>query len=425
MNQKWTRAICTVLTSALVFTGPAVEGITFSGYINSGLEKVYAKTKKQKDAEKKKSQAEQDLKDKKNEINGLKDQQQTTADDIKNKSAKLDEILAAQKKLQTDITSKQAEIEQNQKDLAAAQEKQQEQYDAMKKRIQFMYENSAEDNIWTAIIESNGITDMLNRIEYVSDVYDSDRALMDSYQAAVEQVKEIGTKLDNDMNELTAMQDDYEKQQADVEAAIVALENQKEQYASQIAQAQQQADNYQNIITAQGKIIQEQEAAAAAAAAQAAAARANSSSSSSSYDGGGAGKGGSIAGDYAAGGGKNPGASTGVSGSSVVSYAMQFVGNPYVWGGNSLTNGVDCSGFVHEVYAHFGISTPRYSQAFKSVGQAVSFDNIQPGDVVVYPGHVAIYAGGGVIVEAQSTKAGITANRSVQCHTILAIRRLV
>lgn len=423
MNQKWTRAICTVLTSALVFTGPAVEGITFSGYINSGLEKVYAKTKKQKDAEKKKSQAEQDLKDKKNEINGLKDQQQTTADDIKNKSAKLDEILAAQKKLQKDITSKQAEIEQNQKDLAAAQEKQQEQYDAMKKRIQFMYENSAEDNIWTAIIESNGITDMLNRIEYVSDVYDSDRALMDSYQAAVEQVKEIGTKLDNDMNELTAMQDDYEKQQADVEAAIVALENQKEQYASQIAQAQQQADNYQNIITAQGKIIQEQEAAAAAAAA--AAARANSSSSSPSYDGGGAGKGGSIAGDYAAGGGKNPGASTGVSGSSVVSYAMQFVGNPYVWAGNSLTNGVDCSGFVHEVYAHFGISTPRYSQAFKSVGQAVSFDNIQPGDVVVYPGHVAIYAGGGVIVEAQSTKAGITANRNVQCHTILAIRRLV
>ena len=420
MNQKWTRAICTVLTSALVFTGPAVEGTTFSGYINSGLEKVYAKTQKQKDAEKKKSQAEQNLKDKKNEINGLKDQQQTTADDIKNKSAKLDEILAAQKKLQTDITSKQAEIEQNQKDLAAAQEKQQEQYDAMKKRIQFMYENSAEDNIWTAIIESNGITDMLNRIEYVSDVYDSDRALMDSYQAAVEQVKEIGTKLDKDMNELTAMQDDYEKQQADVEAAIVALENQKEQYASQIAQAQQQADNYQNIITAQGKIIQEQEAAAAAAAA-----RANSSPSSSSYDGGGAGKGGSIAGDYAAGGGKNPGASTGVSGSSVVSYAMQFVGNPYVWAGNSLTNGVDCSGFVHEVYAHFGISTPRYSQAFKSVGQAVSFDNIQPGDVVVYPGHVAIYAGGGVIVEAQSTKAGITANRSVQCHTILAIRRLV
>ena len=431
MNQKWTRVICTVLTSALVFTGPAIDGTAFSGYIHSGLEKVYAKSQKQKDAEEKMKKAKEDLSNTNGQIDSLKDKQTVTANDIQANSNKLDEVLAAQKKLQTDITNKQGEIEQNQKDLAAAQQKQQEQYDAMKKRIQFMYENSTEDNVWTAIIEADGISDMLNRIEYVSDVYDSDRALMDSYQAAVQQVKTIGEQLNKDMDDLTAMQDSYEKQQSEIEAAILALENQKEQYAAQISEAQQQASSYQNIISAQGKIIQEEEAAAAAAALAAQqraaqqAAASSGSSSGSSYDGGGAGKGGSIAGDYAAGGGKNPSASTGVSGSSVVSYAMQFVGNPYVWGGNSLTNGVDCSGFVHEVYAHFGISTPRYSQAFKSVGQAVSFDNIQPGDVVVYPGHVAIYAGGGVIVEAQSTKAGITANRSVQCHTILAIRRLV
>lgn len=431
MNQKWTRVICTVLTSALVFTGPAIEGTAFSGYIHSGLEKVYAKSQKQKDAEEKMKKAKEDLSNTNGQIDSLKDKQTVTANDIQANSNKLDEVLAAQKELQTDITNKQGEIEQNQKDLAAAQQKQQEQYDAMKKRIQFMYENSTDDNVWTAIIEADGISDMLNRIEYVSDVYDSDRALMDSYQAAVQQVKTIGEQLNKDMDDLNAMQDSYEKQQAEIEAAILALENQKEQYAAQISEAQQQASNYQNIISAQGKIIQEEEAAAAAAALAAQqraaqqAAASSGSSSGSSYDGGGAGKGGSIAGDYAAGGGKNPSASTGVSGSSVVSYAMKFVGNPYVWGGNSLTNGVDCSGFVHEVYAHFGISTPRYSQAFKSVGQAVSFDNIQPGDVVVYPGHVAIYAGGGVIVEAQSTKAGITANRSVQCHTILAIRRLV
>ena len=431
MNQKWTRVICTVLTSALVFTGPAIEGTAFSGYIHSGLEKVYAKSQKQKNAEEKMKKAKEDLNNTNGHIDSLKDKQTVTANDIQANSNKLDEVLAAQKELQTDITNKQGEIEQNQKDLAAAQQKQQEQYDAMKKRIQFMYENSTEDNVWTAIIEADGISDMLNRIEYVSDVYDSDRALMDSYQAAVQQVKTIGEQLNKDMDDLNAMQDSYEKQQSEIEAAILALENQKEQYAAQISEAQQQASNYQNIISAQGKIIQEEEAAAAAAALAAQqraaqqAAASSGSSSGSSYDGGGAGKGGSIAGDYAAGGGKNPSASTGVSGSSVVSYAMQFKGNPYVWGGNSLTNGVDCSGFVHEVYAHFGISTPRYSQAFKSVGQAVSFDNIQPGDVVVYPGHVAIYAGGGVIVEAQSTKAGITANRSVQCHTILAIRRLV
>ena len=421
MTRKWKRFICTFLTSALVFTGPVIDGTVNGGYIGSSFEQVFAKTAKEK-----KKEAEENLSNTNDKIDDLKDQQSQVTNDIQSKSDKLDTIIAAQKKLQTDITNKQAEIEQNQADLADAQEQQQEQYDAMKKRIQFMYENSTEDNVWTAIIEADGISDMLNRIEYVSDVYDSDRALMDSYQAAVQQVKTIGEQLNKDMDDLNAMQDSYEKQQSEIEAAILALENQKEQYAAQISEAQQQASNYQNIISAQGKIIQEEEAAAAAAALAAQQAAASSGSSSgSSYDGGGAGKGGSIAGDYVAGGGKNPSASTGVSGSSVVSYAMQFKGNPYVWGGNSLTNGVDCSGFVHEVYAHFGISTPRYSQAFKSVGQAVSFDNIQPGDVVVYPGHVAIYAGGGVIVEAQSTKAGITANRSVQCHTILAIRRLV
>ena len=428
MNRRWRRFICTFLTSALVLTGPVIDGTFMGGYIGSGIEKVFAKTAKQK-----KKEAEDNLNSTNDKIDDLKDQQSQVTNDIQAKSDKLDTILAAQKQLQTDITNKQAEIEQNQSDLAAAQEQQQEQYEAMKKRIQFMYENSTEDNVWTAIIEAKGISDMLNRIEYVSDVYDSDRALMESYQAAVEQVKQIGEQLDKDMDDLTAMQDDYEKQQSEIEAAILDLENQKEQYASQITEAQQQAENYKNIINTQAAIIQQQEAAAAAAAlrqqqqAQAAANSSSSSSSSgsSSYDGGGAGSGGTISNDYASGGGKNPSGTTGVSGSDVVAYASQFVGGKYVWGGNSLTSGVDCSGFVHEVYAHFGISTPRYSQAFKSVGQAVSFDNIQPGDVVVYPGHVAIYAGGGVIVEAQSTKAGITKGRSVQCHTILAIRRLV
>lgn len=144
-----------------------------------------------------------------------------------------------------------------------------------------------------------------------------------------------------------------------------------------------------------------------------------------SYDGGGSGQGGSISSDYKPGVGKNPAETTDVNGTELVEYAKKFVGNPYVWGGNSLTSGCDASGFVHEVFSHFGISTPRYSQAFKSVGQSVSFDCIKPGDVVVYPGHVAIYAGDGKIVEAQSTKAGITNNRNVQCHTILAIRRLL
>ena len=95
-----------------------------------------------------------------------------------------------------------------------------------------------------------------------------------------------------------------------------------------------------------------------------------------------------------------------------------------MYGRNSLTNGLT----VPDLYIwsmHIWNQYPRYSQAFKSVGQPVSYQNIQAGDVVVYPGHVAIYIGNGNIVEAQSTRAGITNSRPVNCHTITAIRRLV
>ncbi|MDD6491412.1 MAG: SH3 domain-containing protein [Firmicutes bacterium] len=111
-------------------------------------------------------------------------------------------------------------------------------------------------------------------------------------------------------------------------------------------------------------------------------------------------------------------------GKSVADFACQFVGNPYVWGGTSLTNGADCSGFVMSVYNNFGVSLPHSSSADRSVGSAVSsLDHAQPGDIICYSGHVAIYIGNGQIVHASTAKTGIIISNA-SYRSILSIRRI-
>ena len=113
------------------------------------------------------------------------------------------------------------------------------------------------------------------------------------------------------------------------------------------------------------------------------------------------------------------------SGSSVVDYATQFVGNPYVWGGTSLTSGADCSGFVQSVYANFGVSLPRTSYEQQNCGTEVSYANAQPGDLICYGGHVAIYMGNGRIVHASNSVDGIKISDNAAYRTIVSVRRLV
>lgn len=112
------------------------------------------------------------------------------------------------------------------------------------------------------------------------------------------------------------------------------------------------------------------------------------------------------------------------NGISVVEYAVQFVGNPYVWGGSSLTNGTDCSGFTMKVYENFGVSLPHSSSAQRKQGYAVEgLENAQPGDLICYSGHVAIYMGDGMIVHASNKKDGIKISKATY-RKILAIRRI-
>lgn len=141
------------------------------------------------------------------------------------------------------------------------------------------------------------------------------------------------------------------------------------------------------------------------------------------------------AGSSAAAGGSSTGSGSGSSagqsaqtassnGQAVVDYARQFLGKPYVYGGNSLTNGTDCSGFVKGVYAAFGINLPRTSSEQRSVGYAVSLSEIQPGDIVCYSGHVGIYAGNNTLIHASNEKTGITLTSPVTYRSVLAVRRI-
>lgn len=347
--------------------------------------------KEKKEAEEAKKKAQEELDRKNEEIKRLEAEKKKLEKKLKEVRSQLSKLMDKQVALQAQMEVTQANIEQTTKDLELAREKADEQYNAMKRRIQYMYENSTVDNMWVAILEADGLTDMLNRVEYISTIYESDRELTEQYKDTVAQVEEKERQLIEQMDELFVQQEIFIGQQMEIEETIAGLEIESSAFGSQLADAKAQADIYKDTISRQNSILNKYV----------------SSTSKTDYPGG-----------------------QDVSGQELVNYAMQFVGNPYVWGGNSLTNGCDCSGFVHLIYKHFGYKTVRYSMSFMYEGVPVSRSDVRPGDIVVYEikngiGHVAIYAGNGKIIEAQSKSTGITANRSIDCRGIVGIRRIL
>lgn len=326
-------------------------------------------------------------------ISEIQAEQDALQDEIDELDSELYSLVLAVEELSATIEETQLEIEETQAQLEAAEIACDEQYKAMKIRIQYMYETN-DPSVFELLLESGSISSFLNKLEYVNSVYDYDREKLEQFQATKAEIEELSVALDEQMAELESEKASLESQQAALDDMIASKESEMDDLDAELKEARE---------------IAAREAALRAAAARATGAN---TSANSSYN---------VNGDL------NPAQTTGISGSSVVAYANQFVGNPYVWGGTSLTNGCDCSGFVMGVFGNFGISwgTRMTSGMFRSVGNEVSYNYMQPGDIVCYAGHVAIYQGNGLIVEAQSMATGITNTRSVNCHSIITIRRVI
>lgn len=334
-------------------------------------------------------------------VNQIEQEKESMEEELQGLDSALSGVISSIASLQAEIEIKQQEITEAEQAVKEAQKAVDKQYDDMKLRIQFMYENSGE-SVLSILLESGSISDFLNRLEYVNAVHTYDRNLLDSYEAIQQELEDMKMGLESEKKELVSAEAQLENQKEELSAMVSSKKLEMAQIEKELKVAQEEARRQQAQVTIPG-------------------------GTSSGGGGNSSNEGGGSTGTTQD---LNPTPNTGVSGSSVVAFANQFVGGPYVWGGNSLTNGCDCSGFVHLVYANFGISVPRYSGAFASVGQEVSYNNMQPGDIIVYEpkagiGHVAIYAGNGCIVEAQSSAAGITNNRAANCRSIRTIRRVL
>ena len=421
---------------------------------------VAASSRKQ-ELQTQKSQTQSKLSEAESQVNTLENKKNELMGQINSTQQELVTIMTQIDMLKEEITDKEEDIKETQEDLKEAEADRDEQYESMKKRIQYLYENGGTDSWAQILLESDSIADMLSKIENNGKMYDYDREALEKMKAVVQEVQDLENQLITEKAELEDSKKEQEDKQDTLETKMADLKASASDYESQIATVKAQAEEYKNLIAQQNAELQqiqkEEEAAAKAAeearkqaAAQAAAQAAQSSSSSNSGSTGATSSGTTTAATgntgstvSNAGGGsqstvaeEEPAEDTSSSvsynsatGAAVVAYAMQFVGNPYVYGGNSLTNGIDCSGFTQQVFAHFGYSLPRTSDAQASSGVGVSWENHRAGDIIVYSGHVAILTGNGGIVHASNSapypQGGIKVTSNALYRPYIAIRRIV
>ena len=402
----------------------------------AAAEPVYASTISE--IQQQKEENEKNLNNVNQQISGYKGAQADIGNEIEELDAEMVSLLTDINLIEEAIKIKEEEIAVTQADYDTAVAVKDEQYESMKVRIKFMYEQGEMSYI-QLFMESLSVSDMVNKAEYVEKLYAYDRKLLEEYQATVEEVAALQDQLEEEKSELQTSQYELEEEEAYLEEVLAQKKEEYENYSVMLAKARQEAAAYTTKIkqeTAQIRQLEEEErkrkeeeerkrkeeeerlkaeqeqllaqqgqsgeSQSSSESSQTSSQEASTSSSTSSaVSSGGSGK-----------------------GQEIANYACQFVGNPYVAGGTSLTNGADCSGFVMSVYKNFGYSLPRSSYAQSGVGKSVSYSEAQPGDIIYYGGHVAIYIGNGRIVHASTERTGIK-TESATYRSIITIRRIV
>lgn len=338
--------------------------------------------------------------------------------------------------LKKDMDSQQGKIEQASADLSAAEEKEKKQYDDMKLRIKYMYEEG-DSSFLTALLSAENYADLVNKAEYVQKVHKYDRDKLEEYVKTKEQVASLKGELESGQSEMEIMARDYESQQSTLESTLTEMRSQIADFDSQLAAAEAQAAAQMQQLSAETEaVVAFASGAANQTQANEGAGQTTSVSQGSTgtpsqtgqvTTGGQTSQGGGSSGNSkptsggssSSGGGQSSNSSSSSSSSGTVSNtgkgqqiadtACGYVGNlSYVYGGTSLVSGADCSGFTQSIFRLYGISIPRTAEdQWAGWGRTVSYSEALPGDLVCYSGHVGIYIGNGQLVHASNPTDGV------------------
>ncbi len=379
--------------------------VTFVGPCFGDGMPVYATTIKEKEEEI--EAIKEAIEGLEGDIDSMLGEQEILYEQIDDLSAEIINVLASIDLLEDEIIAKEKAIATKQVEHQKAKEVLKEQEEAMSQRIKLSYEKGESKFALVKLLESFSLAEFLNRATYAESVYDYDSKMLKQYEANKKAVQDMWDQLVAEKAALEADKIALEEQKAYCDTLKTELEAKAENYESLIVQAEKKAQVAKTQLKKEQQALKKLKEEEERKKAQAAAMSGNYSS------------------DYnalidAAGGSD--------LGKQMAKFGCQYIGNKYVYGGNSLTDGIDCSGFTGQIYKHFGYSLPRTSLAQRSVGTEVSLENAQPGDLVCYSGHVGLYIGGGYIVHASNSKpypkGGIKVSKATY-RSIITIRRVI